>query len=459
MVTCSNACLEKQMEQLLSGPRYPEKEFVFSGYTFQDVYQMAAGLRSTLSKFAADGPPVCLFVENRAGIAAAVLASLAGAPPIVLPYAHSAQVLTEVHRITGATRAIVDSPKELPGYFEPVLLEKSAGRWDCCRQTPVDSDRTILGLYTGGSTGKPTLWSKTVKNLFSETFYLADRFNISCRDRFVTTVSPYHIYGLLFSVLLPFVSAASVYGKGLTFPQEIVSAVDDCAASIFVSVPAHYRILRGHRFASGSLKKAFSSAGVLDEEDGWYFYEQTGQGVIEIYGSTETGGIATRCRAAGEEAFAAFDPIDWKIEDNRLCVRSDFVSPEVPRASDGFVVTNDRAGRYDDHRFVLLGRTDAVIKVGGKRLDLEEIRVKLMDMPGVRDCAVVSFPVQGGRENAVAALVEADLEKTEIKKHLFRLFEPYALPRSIKIVDKMLYTPNGKYDTKAIEELFRKEFL
>ncbi len=90
-------------------------------------------------------------------------------------------------------------------------------------------------------------------------------------------------------------------------------------------------------------------------------------------------------------------------------------------------------------------------------MDLEEVQSKLNELPGVRDCVVISLPVDGGRENAIAALIEGNLDKAGFRLSLSDVLEPYALPRSIKIVDNIPYTATGKYDRKAIEQMFRME--
>ncbi|MGV8056908.1 MAG: AMP-binding protein [Smithellaceae bacterium] len=66
-----------------------------------------------------------------------------------------------------------------------------------------DPDEPFLSLFTGGSTGKPKVWSKSPRNLLSEAFYLKEKFAISEKDLFVSTVPPYHIYGLFFPFWFP----------------------------------------------------------------------------------------------------------------------------------------------------------------------------------------------------------------------------------------------------------------
>jgi len=459
ITTRSDQHIKRRIEQILSRPAYPEKPFTLSGYTYEQVYEMADALRASLVSLGAEDSLVCLCAESKAVIAAALLTVLMDGPPLVLPYAHSAHVLSEMHESTGFEYAITDTKRELPQGVKLLipgrLTEVTPNR---SHERKLSPDRELLRLFTGGSTGQPRIWSKTIRNLFSEAFYLSKKHNISQNDRFVATVSPYHIYGLLFSVIVPFISSAGVIDDICVFPNDIISSIRENNATILVGVPMHYRVLCGHPVGSGSLRLAFSSAGALNEKDGDDFYRQNGIGVVEIYGSTETGGIASRCRAKGETGFTPFDNIDWKVVDERLHVKSEFVSPEIKKQPDGFFETGDRVRPHGDGSFMLLGRSDAIVKVGGKRVDLEEIRDKLITIPGVRDSFVISISVQKGRGNAIAAVVEGDLDRTCFRQTLSDLLEPYAMPRSIKIVDKIPSTASGKYDRQAIEEMFRTDF-
>ena len=73
----SEAALAACIDRLLAGPRRPHKEFVIGRTTYAALYAMAAHLRATLGRDT-DGPPVCLCAQDKAVMAAALLAALAG---------------------------------------------------------------------------------------------------------------------------------------------------------------------------------------------------------------------------------------------------------------------------------------------------------------------------------------------------------------------------------------------
>lgn len=440
----------KKLEQILSGHRHSKREFVISKYTYEDIYTLAADIRNSLKSI---NGTICLCTEDKGIIAATLLASLDSDSTMVLPYALSEQVIREIHQDVGFKTTVTDQPEKLPPEFNPVVPDPY------CSVAPSFSlvtgpDSVFLKFYTGGSTGKPKIWSKTPRNMFEEAFYLSQRFNISKDDRILATVPPYHIYGFLFTVLIPFVSSAGVVAEICTFPQEIRNALQRHSATILVSVPMHYRILSGGEIPGDSLRIAFSSAGKLNKKDGNYFHKQTGIDLVEIYGSTETGGIASRCQAENEIPMEPFDVVDWKVVDERLCVRSAFISPEIPRDSEGFFMTGDRVRIDDNNKFLLLGRVDGIVKVGGKRVDMEEIRNKLKQIPEVTEVLVINMPDARGKENEICALVQGSIDKDRFMEMASKIVEPYAIPRRIRIVDEIPVSSTGKYDRKVMERIF-----
>ena len=310
-----------------------------------------------------------------------------------------------------------------------------------------------LMLFTGGSTGKPKVWSKTPRNLLAEALHLSKKFGISPDDLFLSTVPPRHIYGLLYSVLIPFICSARVLDGVYTFPREILRVARDYRASVMVSVPVHYRVLKVDDLRRHDLRIAFSSAGALNKEDAVYFHSKTGLDIIEIYGSTETGGVATRHCLRDGESWNPLSTVDWKILDGRLHVRSAFISPTLSLDGDGFFATADRADSDGDQRFILRGRKDDIVKIGGKRIDLASVQTKLKKITGVCDAVVIALPSKTGRQNELAALVVTHLDALQLRRHIAAVSETYTVPRRIAVVEEIPVTATGKYDRAEIERI------
>ncbi len=429
-----------------------DREYVPGGATFRDIRTLAGGLRRLALADKSTRNTVCLCTENKALLAAALLAGLSGAFRLVLPYAFSRQAVGEVLQTLPVSGILADQPGDFPP-GPAVITPEAIPREDTDPSGFAAADTPFLMLFTGGSTGMPKVWSKTPRNVIAEARYMVDRFGITADDVILATVPPQHIYGLLFSVLVPLVASARVLQETCVFPGEIMKAAREAEATVLVSVPACYRVLKGDLLMRHHLRLAFSSAGPLDAVDADRFRERTGLEIHEIYGSTETGGVAVRRRGCDGETWEALEPVAWRIDDGRLQVRSPFLSPSLLRDEAGFFTTADRAEDARGMRFLLRGRTDDVVKIGGKRVDLAEIREKLKRLRGVKDALIVMRATGKGRQHELVALVATDLPSAELRRRMAPLVEPYAMPRRFVLMDRIPVTATGKYDRKIIEEL------
>ncbi|MBR9985090.1 MAG: DUF4445 domain-containing protein, partial [Desulfosarcina sp.] len=302
-------------------------------------------------------------------------------------------------------------------------------------------------------TGVPRLWSKTPRNLLGEVDYLVKRYEISSGDRILASVPALHIYGLLYSLLVPLAASARVVAQTPSFPEAIKGQMAATSPTIFVSVPVHYRALRENPPGKGSLRLAFSSAGPLAEADATAFFRATGVDLVEIYGSTETGGIATRIRSKGEAGFTPYRCIQWRVAGERLDVRSAFLSRELPVRSSGWFTVADRVNAHGSECFVVTGRTDHIVKVGGNRVDLEKVRRAIMDIAGVDDALALANPVETGRDQEVIALVVGRVSGDDIRASLENVLAPHEKPRRIRTVDQIPMGATGKIDRRAIEKI------
>jgi acyl-coenzyme A synthetase/AMP-(fatty) acid ligase len=451
--------LEDLLKSILAGPIYPQMTYV-DGVTFQELYNLAMPLRYWLQQNVPEKDVCLLYADDKAVIMAALLAAMFEKRILILPNILSFKGADALKRTTKCRYAIMDKQRSLPEGIEAIVasdvrFKTLSKRFQPQEGLTLDPDIVWVQLYTGGSTAEPKIWNKTIRNLMGEALFLSHKFEVNSEDRIVATVPSYHIYGLLYSILVPFIASAYVCQDMPYYPKEISQTVCAQNATILISVPPHYRALCGHSCQNDTLRLAFSSAGMLAAEDGQAFTRNNGVKVVEIYGSTETGGVATRIRARGESAFRPFECVTVKIEAEQLWVKSDFLSPGLKGLDSGFFKLNDRVQVSYDGQFVLLGRTDGVLKVGGRRVDSETIRQAFFDQAGVTDVAILSLPLLNGRENQIVAAVEGKVDRAILSKRIASTLETYARPRSIKVVEKMPYTDAGKYDRNALMNLFK----
>jgi len=446
--------LEAQIERIAAAPAGGPRARVLGPGGADDLTRLRGPVLAAMRRSLEPGEPLLVAARDKVRIAGAVLACLAGGNELLVPHTDSPAVLEELRQAQPVRFALVDDPDGLPAWLAalPVDEEESDPGPGAVRG-PADR---IARLFTGGSTGRPRVWEKTVENLLGDAAFQAGRFGVGPGDVILAAVTPQHIYGMLYTVFLPLVSGAAVVAGTPCFQAEMEEAARRYGATVFAGAPPHYRALRERGLAGRGLRLAVSSGGMLPEEDSLRFSAATGVPVTEIYGSTETGGVAVRRRAGGEALWLPFPCVQWRIRRGRLCVKSPFLSPGLARDRDGFFVTGDRARREPGGRFDLLGRADGVVKVGGKRVDLEAVEARVKSLPFVRDAYVLALSVRGMRASEVVCLVVPEPGQElpgDLRGALGRVLEPHDLPRRVRRVPEIPLTPAGKRDRERAERL------
>jgi acyl-coenzyme A synthetase/AMP-(fatty) acid ligase/3-hydroxymyristoyl/3-hydroxydecanoyl-(acyl carrier protein) dehydratase len=273
----------------------------------------------------------------------------------------------------------------------------------------LDAAFPALVVSTSGTTGTAQAMPKRLSQLATEVATLDALFgHHAVNAEVVATVSHQHIYGLLFRVLWPLTAARALHARTQNFPEEL-AALMAARTCILISSPAHLKRLPAHLAwpsASGNLRAVFSSGGPLPIEVAQAAAALLGPAPIEIYGSSESGGIAWRQRSdADDERWQPMPAVTWRIaaETGQLEVRS----PHLPDTQ--WLPLADRAGPAADDGFVLLGRADRIVKIEEKRISLDAIEAALLASPLVAAVRVlVCDEVIGERQRLAAFIVSSD---------------------------------------------------
>jgi acyl-coenzyme A synthetase/AMP-(fatty) acid ligase/uncharacterized membrane protein len=327
----------------------------------------------------------------------------------------------------------------------------------------INADETSIIMYTSGSTGKP----KEVQQRLTE-FENDNRFVLSMwgeeflKRKLCSTVSPHHIYGLLFSILLPFTAGVPFRRKRIEFPEELEKLSD--TEYMIITVPAFLKRAVEIEKLSGLCLKSpwiFTSGGVLDPETARKTSEVFGFWPVEVYGSTETSGIAWRQSVNGLE-WTPFDNAQLsKNQDGCLVIRSPYI-----KDPSGFE-TADMVEMREDGRFLLKGRFDSVVKIEEKRISLAEMESRILHSGLAADVCVIS--IEDKRQYLAAAIVFNDkgkeqfagLAKHEVntfwKEYLLRYFENIVIPKKWRYVETLPINAQGKKKKDDIKLLFSGE--
>ncbi|WP_179402104.1 AMP-binding protein [Burkholderia guangdongensis] len=391
--------------------------------------------------------------------------------------------------IAAAGREVVVPASSAPDYLSELaqgydqLLDARA--LDACantRSTPaapalsraIDA-RAAITLYTSGSSGVAKPVRKTLAQFDAEVRTLQREWG-ECVGGAVTlsSVPHHHIYGLLFRILWP-LAAGRAFDRASTLePLQLRDRLAAYGGGVVVSTPSQlsrWPSLPGFAALVPAPRAFFSSGGPLTPEAAAAYASAFGMAPLEIFGSTETGGIAWR-RQDMTRAWQPMRGIDVRCEEDRdagrdagsdaggaLCVRSAHLGHDEWHRTDD-AARFDAAGRFE-----LTGRLDRVVKLNGKRVSLQELEARIVRHPFVAQAAatvidgisrarvgVAAVPTDAGRRAletdgrlAVAAALRRDLGA---------YFDPVALPRHWRFRRAMPFDARGKLPKAAIESVF-----
>ncbi|QXQ07831.1 AMP-binding protein [Sphingosinicellaceae bacterium] len=324
---------------------------------------------------------------------------------IVLDSLETMYAAAAVHEMFGSDNAEEDHPRRSP---------VTVGEWLDDISLAQSRENARLTVMTSGSTGRPKPCVHAVTDLQDEAAYFCER--LPSIKRVVALVPAHHIYGLIWTALLPArlgipVISASAANLPRLQDEDLIVAVPDQWVAILRS-----RIC-------WPLKVCGVSAGApLDDR---VASELLGAGLhhlYDVYGSSETGGIAVR-----EAPNAAYV----------LLPRWRFASP--PGAATSVLI--DRLGRgvqLPDHlaikgdaSFTVLGRRDGAVQVGGLNVWTEYVASVLRRCPGVADITVRLG--DHGRLKAFIVPAEAGDETAlldGLRRHAMRLLTSEQRPTS-----------------------------
>ncbi|MGF6762006.1 4-coumarate--CoA ligase (photoactive yellow protein activation family) [Paraburkholderia sp. GAS33] len=342
-------------------------------------------------------------------------------------------------------------------------LEHEAAREDEPADTWAIDPFARLTLFTSGSSGAPKPVHKTLAQFNAEVHTLEKQWGDMLGEATVLASVPHHhIYGILFRVFWPLAAGRALDRTVSTDPQALQARIAQCGAAVVVSTPAQlsrWPDLPAFATLTPAPLAFFSSGGPLAAETARQYAERFGAAPLEVYGSTETGGIAWRQQNKSDAWRAMPGILVQRAEDGALSVRSPHLG------HDEWHRTDDEAAFDSDGRFRLLGRLDRVIKLDGKRLSLAELEARIAQHPFVAQVAVTRLTnASRERAGAVVVLTEAGIEALRtsgrvalvktLRRHLAAYFDLVVLPRHWRFRLALPFDARGKLPAAALAATF-----
>jgi acyl-coenzyme A synthetase/AMP-(fatty) acid ligase len=405
----------------------------------------------------AEGLPEARFAINlcddRYAFMSALAAAMIRGQTTLLPPGRAPRLVEELAADYAGSYCLADAPKEIEEVDQHLvsLAESGAsGNEEAIPEIPADLNVAIV--FTSGSTGRPNPNPKRWGDLVIGQELARRRFDFqsSKHETILATVPPQHMYGLEVSIVLPLVAGLCVHAGRPFFPEDIRRALAALAEPrTMFTTPTHLRACVDSGLQWPRLSRIVSATAPLSAELAARAEELFSCHVMEIYGCTEAGSMATR-RTVDGDSWRFYDGIATREHDGVVYVSAGHLPDPVP--------LNDFIEVQGGSRFKLLGRHADLVNIAGNRASLSDLNLKLNAIEGVRD-GVFIMPDRQAEDEVwrVAALVVApDLEKKEILAALAERINPVFLPRPLYKVESLPRNAMGKLPREALSRLLEQ---
>jgi len=342
-------------------------------------------------------------------------------------------------------------------------------------------------LYTSGTTGRSKGAMLTHGNLLANAEALHGLWRWSADDILIHVLPIYHIHGLFVALHGALLAGATVLFHRSFAPEAVIR--DFAKATMLMGVPTHYARLMVqpelNRETAKRMRLFVSGSAPLLAESHRRFEELTGHRILERYGMTETGMIASNPyegeRIAGTVGYP-LPGVQVRIcdengatvgvgEPGTLEVRGPNVfvgywrKPEKTEEDlrpNGFFKTGDIATQAADGRITLVGRAKDLIIAGGLNIYPKEIEDAIDAFPGVHESAVIGVPHSDLGEAVVAVVVAEAGARPDLATEILSALEPrlarFKRPRKVIVVDALPRNAMGKVQKTTLRAIYSKLF-
>ena len=338
----------------------------------------------------------------------------------------------------------------IPYVEVPCLTRETSEREPVMPQ--IHSAQPIARIFTSGTTGKPQAHTMTFARMRKCAIAEAERMweVVGGPCTVLGTVPPQHMFGLEATVLLPLFGGGQFSAAQPFFAADVAAALAEVPEPrLLVSTPFHLRKLMDAQITLPRISATLSATAPLSLELAKEVEAQTHSPMVEIYGSTETGALATRLPTQ-ESIWTSYEGIHLvQIDDETRAVADHFDSPQL---------LNDRIELIKPERFRLLGRHSDMINIVGKRSSLAFLNQLLLGLQGVDDgiFCVHESEVAEEAPRLMAFVVAPQVTRAEILAALRRHIDPVFLPRPLVLVDALERDANGKITAMSLAALRAK---
>jgi acyl-coenzyme A synthetase/AMP-(fatty) acid ligase len=389
------------------------------------------------------------------GLAAAIVSGKVS----LLPPTNTPEMMRQIKFFSADVFCLHDADDceiNLPSMPYPAMPETVAAEQVAQMQIPlIESRQRVAVLFTSGSTATPIphpkTWGNLVKNIQAQTERLG--MDDGVVRTIIGTVPPQHMYGLESTVLLPLQSGNILSSARPFYPADICSAIVEAPGQrMLVSSPVHLRLLLDAELELPGVEKVLCATAPLSLQLAEKIETHFKAPLLEIYGSTETGQIASR-RPVENGEWRLFPGVKLTLQNERMWASGGHVEIPAP--------LNDVIEVTSTSHFLLFGRMTDLINIAGKRNSLISLNHHLNSIPGVVDGAFFVPHDEDDHKDPLghvtrlsACVVAPTLTASELMAALRERIDPAFLPRPLLFLEKLPRNSTGKLTRASLKALF-----
>jgi acyl-coenzyme A synthetase/AMP-(fatty) acid ligase len=368
----------------------------------------------------------------------------------LLPPGTAPELLRELAASYPRLYALIDAPvPDCP--LETVTVEEGMQARSQAAVPAFDAGQLAAIAFTSGSTGKPTpnpkRWGALVHGAQAEARALGLGANAAT---VVGTVPAQHMYGLESTVMLALHNGFALQARRPFYPADIRKALEQApeqapGGRVLITTPVHLRALLEEERQLPALQLIVCATAPLPVAMAAEAERRYAAPLLEVYGFTEAGQVATR-RPAAAPQWRTMPGVRLRCDERGVWFGGGHVEVEA--------LASDVIEALDAERFVLHGRSADMVNVAGKRTSLAYLNHQLASIPGVED-GVYFLPDDGGDAvtRLMAFVVAPGLAAEAVLAALRARIDAVFLPRPLHMVPALPRNATGKLPREALVRL------
>ncbi len=406
----------------------------------------------------------------------------------------SFRIFCNVAPFPGSLKTVVVTGKTaLPDAAFPVPMTT----FDEFSESPIDftipeiDERDLAAIiYTSGSTGKPKGVMLTHKNIVANTLSICTYLELTENDIQMIVLPFFYVMGKSLLNTHVAVGGTVVINNRFAFPATVIRQMIAEKVTGFSGVPSTFAYLL-HRSPLAASREKLSSLRYVSQAGGHMakqvkfalravLPEHTD--IIIMYGATEASARLTWLDP--EHFHEKIDSIGKAIPGVSISVigsNGKELPPneigEITASGDNIMVgywknesatrqvidlngyhTGDMGYKDDEGYIFVTGRRDNQIKVGGHRVDPQEIEDAIMESNLLIELALIGIPDQllGNRLFSLAVSVNGTVTENDVLAFAAKILPRHKVPSAIYFIKTLPKNANGKVDRAACGEIIRK---